>query len=118
MKMFMNDSNQNCLKKKPRIYSYHSEKAFTINHTIKGRFSRSLYVGSKIEYLSSLSAILNFTWQDGPLYYMERVANIGTHYLQTLLPCKTSVIFQIFRYAIKKTTSVSMKRTEDQVLKE
>ena len=86
----MNDSNQNCLKK-TRIYSYHSEKAFTINHTIKGRFSRSLYVGSKIEYFSTLSAILNFTWQDGPLYYMERVANIGTHCLQTLLSSKTQV---------------------------
>lgn len=52
--------------------SYHSEKAFTINQTIKGRFSRSLYVGNKMEYLSLLSAMLNFTWQEEPLFSKER----------------------------------------------
>ena len=48
--------------------SYLSENAFPINQTINGRFSRSLYVGNKIEYLSILSAMLHLTWHVKPLF--------------------------------------------------
>lgn len=58
--------------KKDRNVNYHSEKALTINQTIKGKFSRSLYVGNKMEYLSFLSAMLKVTWQGKPLSSSER----------------------------------------------